>query len=72
MLDTDTEFASSAEFEREDAAAVASLRLDREWRIRSMPCGGYHAATPAARRVCGGCAALLDALNDTPPEGLPL
>lgn len=71
MIDN-LEFASSREFDREEAAAVASLRLDREWRIRPMPCGGHHAATPAARRVCGGCAAQLDALNDTPAEGLPL
>lgn len=67
MIDTDTQFSSSAEYEREDAAAVASLRLDREWRIRPMPCGGHHAATPAARSQCGHCMAERDALNDTHP-----
>ena len=66
MLDRDTEFSSSAEFDREDAAAVASLRLDREWRpVRKAHC--FHADTPAARSQCGHCMAERDALNDTNP-----
>ena len=70
MIDTDTDYSSSAEYEREDAAAVESLRLDREWRpVHRRHC--FHADQPAARRCCGYCAAELDALNDTPPEGIP-
>jgi hypothetical protein len=55
-------------FEREqaDGWAETAATIDQNARLRARH-GCLHADTPGARRSCGYCAGLVDALNTTGP-----